>query len=218
MYDVETGVGYVFWSVIIEVMYFKTSARKEATYKSQNHNQKGFTLLELLISIAIIGILASIVMYATSQSRIRSRDATRISQIRQIKYALEQYYLANGRFPSCLYTGGSCGASTLQGSIYMPNIPKDPLTGVNYTYAGRRTGSDGTNCTSYHLGVSLEDKSNTVMRTGADAPAVGTLCTGSASDFSGLSYAAGGQMCNGVAGVAQPSSAATAESCYDLVP
>jgi prepilin-type N-terminal cleavage/methylation domain-containing protein len=172
--------------------------------------KKGFTLIELLIVIAIIGVLSSVVLASLNAGRGKSRDATRISSVRQITYALELYFDKFGLYPACLSTAG-CTGTALEGSGFMSTIPKDPLTGLAYTYAG--IGS-GANCTGYHLGVSLEDKSNKAMLTGADA-APRTACTGSAADFSGLSYAAGGQQCNTVAGIPQPSAGATGETCYD---
>lgn len=175
--------------------------------------RKGFTLLELLVVIAIIGILSGVILFSVNTARAKSRDANRISSIRQIQYALEMYFNVNGKYPTCLYTGGTC-TTVLNGSIYMKTVPKDPGSGLSYTYAA--IGS-GTNCSGYHLGASLEDKTNVALLSGADAT-VKSICTGSLADFSGLSFAAGGKSCNAVAGgIAQPTTnAANGESCYDV--
>ena len=173
---------------------------------------RAFTLIELLVVISIIGVLSSVVLTSLNSARIKSRDARRVSEIRQIQYALELYYDANGKYPTCLFAGGSCGTTVLNGSAYMKSVPKDPRSGLQYTYAA--IGS-GTNCSSYHLGTSMEEKTNRALQTGADATPK-TVCTGSAADFSGLSYAAAGQLCNALAGTAQPTNAANGENCYDV--
>jgi prepilin-type N-terminal cleavage/methylation domain-containing protein len=174
--------------------------------------RRGFTLIELLVVIAIIGILSGIVLASLNVARTKNRDSVRISDVRQIQYALELYYDANGRYPQCLEAGGICGTYVLEGSSFMPEVPLDPKTGLSYSYAGIGT---GTLCTGYHLGASLEEKSNRALLVGKDA-VPRARCNGSANDFSGLSYAAGGQKCTTTVGIAQPTSAANGESCYDV--
>ncbi len=176
-------------------------------------SQYGFTLIELLVVIAIIGLLASVIIAAVSSTRVGARDARRISDIRQIRYALELYRNDFNTYPSCLVAGGSC-TTILQNAKYMSTVPKDPSTDLPYSYAGL---GSGATCSSYHLGTSLEDKRNKALLTGIDSSPQ-TTCTGSAADFSGLSYTAGGQLCNTVAGTAQPTNAANGESCYDVGP
>lgn len=177
-------------------------------------NKKGFTLIELLVVIAIIGLLSAIVMASLSSARSRGRDAKRFSELRQIQYALALYFDANGKYPTCLYVATGC-TTTLQNSVFMKNVPKDPLTGVNYSYAAN---GSLTNCTSYHLGASVENATNNKqMQTGNDATPQ-PICSGSPNDFSGLSNAPGGQMCNTSVGVAQPTPLGTGETCRDLKP
>ncbi len=175
------------------------------------HRARGFTLIELLVVIAIIGILSAVVLASLNTARGGARDARRTSEIRQIQYALELYYTENGLYPTCLFAGGSC-TTVLNGSQYMKAVPKDPGSGLQYSYAA--TGS-GTNCSGYHLGASMENKKNKALQTGADAVPK-AVCTGSQADFSGLSYTAAGQLCNATAGTAQPTAAADGETCYDV--
>ncbi len=88
----------------------------------------GFTLLELLIVIAIIGILVAMgtVSYSTAQKK--ARDATRRGDMKAIQNALEQYYAANGN----QYPGGTFpnGISSYFSSGSAPT--KDPR-GNNYS-------------------------------------------------------------------------------------
>ncbi len=179
--------------------------------KINKHVNLGFTLIELLVVIAIIGILSSVVLSSLNSARVKGLDASRVSQLRQIEYALNLYYDANGQYPTCLAPGGSC-TTVLQGSVFMKTVPKEPLTGIDYTYAA--IGS-GTNCTNYHLGVSLSSKTHPALLTGTDAT-VKAVCTGSNQDFSGLSYTAAGVACNTIAGTPQPTGVATGETCFDL--
>jgi len=173
----------------------------------------GFTLIELLVVIAIIGILASIVLTALNGGRANGRDSKRISDIRQLKYSLELYYERYNQYPTCLSAHGVC-TTTLAGSGFISAVPTDPSTGIAYTYAAL---GSGTGCGSYHVGVSLENKSSAVLLTDADQAAAG-VCTGSDADFSGLSFTAGGVACSTSAGVKQPSQASNAENCYDVIP
>lgn len=133
--------------------------------------KRGFTLIELLVVIAIIGILSSVVLASLNSARQKSRDARRLSDIKQVQLALELYYDANTGYPTAL----SALAPT-----YIAVVPLDPQAGSSYQYAGL----GGTTCTSYHLGATLEDSGHSAYDTDSDA-AAGTACTGSAADFAG---------------------------------
>jgi prepilin-type N-terminal cleavage/methylation domain-containing protein len=63
--------------------------------------RKGFTLLELLLVMAIIGTLIGISLILIQESKKRARDLKRISDITQIKLALQTYYEMMGKFPNC---------------------------------------------------------------------------------------------------------------------
>jgi prepilin-type N-terminal cleavage/methylation domain-containing protein len=60
---------------------------------------KGFTLIELMVVIAIIGILASVVVASVNSARKRGRDATRMRNIQEIRTAIELYIDQNGVAP-----------------------------------------------------------------------------------------------------------------------
>ena len=67
--------------------------------------RNGFTLIELLVAIAIIGTLASVVLASLNGARVKAREATRASQLAEVRKALELFYLSNGRYPSDLLPG-----------------------------------------------------------------------------------------------------------------
>lgn len=61
-------------------------------------NNKGFTLIEMLVVIAIIGLLSSVVLVALGPSRNKEKDARIISDLRQIQVIAETLY-TDGNYP-----------------------------------------------------------------------------------------------------------------------
>ena len=60
----------------------------------------GFTLIELLVVIAIIGILSSVVLTSLTGARAKGRDTRRVSDISQLRLALEMYYDSKQTYPT----------------------------------------------------------------------------------------------------------------------
>jgi prepilin-type N-terminal cleavage/methylation domain-containing protein len=89
---------------------------------------KGFSLIEFLVVVALIGILTSIATVSYSTIQKRSRDSHRMSDMKFIQQAFEQYYTdANATYPA------TCVAI---GTSYLPNgIPTDPSRKINGTVA-----------------------------------------------------------------------------------
>ena len=76
--------------------------------KSIGHeNKKGFTLIELLVVVAIIGLMASVVMVSLESARAKARDARRMSDLAQIRTALNLYY---DKFGNWMQVGSGCGS------------------------------------------------------------------------------------------------------------
>ncbi len=174
---------------------------------------RGFTLIELLVVVAIIGILSSIVLASLNSARKKGRDARRVSDIKQLQLALELYYDSCNRYPNVAQfsaTGAGCigNSAGLVGNGFISTLPKDPSTGANYSYAANGT---ATNCSSYHLGATLELTTHPALANDADADVAAT-CTGGIPEFSGLSA---GSTCDSTPGTAQPGGT---ETCYDVKP
>lgn len=90
-------------------------------------NKKGFTLIEMLVVVTIVGILAGLTLTASMSSRKVARDGKRKADLEQIRSALEIYRSDVKAYPASL---GSLV------SVYMDKVPDDPLSGYTYSYAG----------------------------------------------------------------------------------
>lgn len=114
------------------------------------NKRSGFTLIEIVVVIAIIGILTVIIFPSINNIRAKNRDAERIADIATLQLELSFYknQNQNGVYPM-----------SIQNNInFSPKYaPADALVGPDgkqYTYIPLT--KDGTNCTYYHLGVTLE--------------------------------------------------------------
>jgi general secretion pathway protein G len=127
--------------------------------------QGGFTLLELLIVIVIIGILAVLIIPNLASGPARARDAQRKSDLRNIKTALETYYNDNNSYPtaggaSCVPSASSCLGTVLSTGTtpYMKVVPNDPKAPTqNYAYIPTPASCAAGACTSYTLTATLEN-------------------------------------------------------------
>lgn len=73
--------------------------------KFKHSGSRGFTLIEVLVVIGIIGVLASVVLFATGDARGAARDKQRVIDLENIRLAIELFREANDHYP---YQG--CGA------------------------------------------------------------------------------------------------------------
>jgi general secretion pathway protein G len=66
---------------------------------------KGFTLIEILVVISIIGFLASVILVGLNNARIKARDAKRIGDMSQMQKGLEIYYNTYRGYPAMTGVG-----------------------------------------------------------------------------------------------------------------
>lgn len=159
------------------------------------NTKKGFTLIELLVVIAIIGILASIVLASLNSARIKSRDARRVADIKQIQLALELYFDSNRSYPT---------ATDALKPTYMPTIPTDPAGSAAYPYTSITSLSTLTACAAepclfYHLSANIEEDTNPSLKSDADRLSIAPFTTGTTE----------GPSCGTVG---------SPDKCYDVTP
>src|ERR1700678_3169275 len=76
-------------------VYNKTITNIKLRYNMKNKD-KGFTLVEIMIVVVIIGLLASMAIPAFQKVRTNSQDKAVLNNARQLSAASDQYYLENG--------------------------------------------------------------------------------------------------------------------------
>jgi type IV pilus assembly protein PilA len=68
--------------------------------KTEMTNQKGFTLIELMIVIAIVGILAAVALPAYQDYTVRAKMSEPMALLAEAKTSIAEYYISNGAMPA----------------------------------------------------------------------------------------------------------------------
>ncbi len=125
--------------------------------------QQGFTLVELLVVIVIIGILAtgSISMFTGAQQK--ARDAVRITDVQAMKLSLEQSYGDAAGYPEQT----AAGLQVLLDNGYIDKLPKDPKTlqpttnsCLVYIYGAANDLTTGVQAQEFELSAHFENAGN----------------------------------------------------------
>jgi len=95
---------------------------------AKKNAQAGFTIIELMIVLSIMGILLTIAEPSLKQTIIRARESVLKEDLFQMREAIDQYYADTGKYPGQL-------AELVNGEdrmkSYLRTIPKDPFTGAD---------------------------------------------------------------------------------------
>lgn len=152
--------------------------------------KSGFTLIEMLVVISLIGILAALALVSFGGAQKQARDTTRKSDLKQYQTSLEVYgNLANGLYPAV--TGSAVDASTVLcgylNSKLEPDIScsEDPKNTSDATFVYRYISTAGTagsaTATNYVLWAKLEGKSVTTYLVACSNGKIGTTTTAPSS-------------------------------------
>jgi len=131
--------------------------------------ERGFTIIEMLVVLAITSLLLALAVNMFSGIKTRGRDSSREESIKEIQNALNLYVVNNHLYPVCLVKtvidgGTDCLSQALISGKYFATTPTDPLRGDvgacgtpgDYVYCYQST--DGL---SYTLEYALE--TNTIL-------------------------------------------------------
>ncbi len=145
----------------------------QTMYQKSRKFSQGFTLVELLVVITIIGVLATVVMVSLNSARVKARDIKRIADVRQVALALEFCYDQAGKYLATAGFPAAGAAMTCGSTTPISAMPADPSTGVGYVY-----GVDSeSNPQKFVLRATLEDLANSALSNDVDGTVYTIDCT-----------------------------------------
>lgn len=139
--------------------------------KSGLKSKKGFTLIEVMVTTAIILMLSGFSFSVITSSQRSNRDTLRKTDLNNIQSALQQYYTDQSFYPSlstsgltpdfalnnCLGNPNTCTAN----KTYLNQLPGDPAGNAPYHYVKLPAGCDNTTvdtrCYNYCIYTTLEN-------------------------------------------------------------
>lgn len=137
----------------------------------KQRKEQGFTIVELLIVIVVIGILAGLVITTYNGIQQKARNTERTTDLKTFQSQLEAYYATNGRYPTNTDLGGTSASNVTFIAANLKGMDKETLRdpkgtaadyslntgstvgGNKYTYNPSPASCDNsaTDCTSYVL-------------------------------------------------------------------
>lgn len=150
--------------------------------RSVNFVKKGFTLIELIIVMIILGLLAALITGNFFTSLKKGRDAQRKAALSNIQKALEIYYEDFKKYPvSTSLSWGSpfCHPNGCDTKIYMSTLPRDPVGAQIYRYCT----DDDTNPQKYQLFALLENTNDLQKITPSYLANCSSICYAGACNY-----------------------------------
>lgn len=134
--------------------------------------QQGFTLIELMIVVAIIGILAAIAIPAYQDYMTRTQVTEGMNLAAEAKTAISEFHAARGRFPDTAGSAGFTDTSTSVTGNYVTSVEITNSGGIDVTYGNRANNAITGNILTIRPG---RNQANGVVWVCGDAqPATGT--------------------------------------------
>lgn len=116
--------------------------------------QQGFTLIELMIVVAIIGILAAVALPAYQDYTIRSQVSEGLALAAEAKSAVTEFRTNKGRLPASNASAGLAPAASIVGN-YVTSVQVNETGGITITYgnnANARINAQTLGLTAYSAG------------------------------------------------------------------
>ena len=146
---------------------------KKILAPNKSNNSSGFTIVEILVIILIIGVLITVLVLTYSGIQTKQRNSIRINNIKLIQANLETFYVQSGFYPTLdelnnlTWTKNNLknvDPSVLQDPSSKPNTPRFNVSPKLYVYSYQPTASNGTSscddktiaCGKYTLIATLE--------------------------------------------------------------
>jgi general secretion pathway protein G len=97
-----------------------------AISRRRGRAQAGFTLIELMVVVALISVLAGMGVVQYRNSVVRMKEAVLMEDLFRMRDAIDQYYADKAKYPA--------GLDALVSEGYLRQIPKDPITNSSETW------------------------------------------------------------------------------------
>ena len=121
---------------------------------------KGFTLIEIMIVVAIIGVFLVIALWAYRLQLLKGRDARRKADLATWQNLLEDYANDSVCYPEGMIACGSTQGEFFEG--YLSDIPCDPINNIHYNYM--YTFDEGSGCNKwYKIYTKLENENDPII-------------------------------------------------------
>jgi Tfp pilus assembly protein PilE len=129
------------------------------TTRTRTHTAKGFTIIELIFIIALLGVASVLFFIQRNNLEVASRDETRKTAINAMYYSIEEvYFKTNGFYPRTI-------DATILPSVE-PSLFKDPngvaIGEANSNYRYEPYNCTGDQCKNYTLRTTLENEADYV--------------------------------------------------------